>query len=36
MNYGTRIIIMNEGKVIIDQEKSPSLTLPKLKKMMDL
>jgi putative ABC transport system ATP-binding protein len=36
MNYGTRIIIMNEGRIIIDQEKSPSLTLPKLKKMMDL
>lgn len=36
MNYGTRIIIMNEGKVIIDQEKSASMTLLKLKQMMDL
>ena len=35
INYGDRIIIMNEGKLVIDQKKSASLSKNELKDMME-
>jgi putative ABC transport system ATP-binding protein len=34
--YGDRIIIMSEGKIVIDQKKSKSLSKNELKDMMDM
>jgi putative ABC transport system ATP-binding protein len=36
LNYGTRIIIMQEGGVIVDHKKDGSLTIDELKKMMSM
>jgi len=35
LNYGDRLIIMNEGKLVIDQKKSASLSKQELKEMIE-
>jgi putative ABC transport system ATP-binding protein len=35
LNYGNRLIIMNEGKLVVDQKKSTSLGKQELKEMME-